>query len=58
MNKKIAQMMIVISFVLLLVPQVWWFFNPEYTSMQLFFEWWHVYLISVVLVFLNKDAFK
>lgn len=41
--------MMAIGLIIALSPGVYWFFNPELTRMELFFEYWFYYIIAMVL---------
>ena len=43
------------------IPMIWWMFNPEFTSMQIFYKFWYIYvpgLVFLVIARFRLEALK
>ncbi len=51
----------ILSIILLIIPIVYWFFEPELTKMELVYKFWYFYIIPLISLFFIKirlDKFK
>jgi hypothetical protein len=57
--KKIIYLLIPILFIVaLVVPTIYWYMNPELTKMQVFQEWWWLYVPVVIIGILTQYRTK
>lgn len=49
---------IIIAIPAIILPFVWWFFEPDLTRMQLFYKFWYLYVIFIVYYIIFKWRVK
>ena len=47
-KKCFVAFLVILALALIVFPFGWWMYNDELTEMQLFKEWWHVYLVGLL----------